>query len=714
MNRQQRRAAAKSPPTAGAANPFAAAVQHHQAGRLAEAEAGYRSVLAAQPGNADAAFNLGVALRALGKLDDANAAYRLAIDIKPDYPEAHYNLGNTLMARGLAGRAVIAYAQALRIKPDHARALGNLALAYSSLGVALMDQGKHGEAAAAFGEALAIKPDYAEAHYNLGNALKLQGKFEEAAAAYVQALRIDPALAEACSNLGNTLADLGRFDEAVAAYGHALRLKPDLAEVHYNLGNARKDQNKLDLAAASFAEAIRLKPAHAGAHANLGIVLMSQGKLDEAAAAYAKAIELKPDDSDTYSNLVFCLNYDDSQTPAQVFAAHREWDARYGGPALRPSHYGNDRAPERRLKIGFVSPDLRIHSVAHFLTPLFESFNRHAVELFAYADVITPDAITAHLRGLTDHWRSTVGLTDDALAEEVRADGIDILVDLAGHTAHNRLRVFARKPAPVQATWLGYSNTTGLASIDYRIVDDITDPPGTADAFASETLLRLPNGFLCYRGSKAAPQPSAPPCLARGFVTFGSFNNAAKVSAATFDVWAKLLTRLPGARLLLKGKAFADAATCASFMSRLQERGVVADRVQLLAWLPDSTAHLSLYEKIDIALDPFPYNGTTTTCEALWMGVPVVTLRGDRHSARVGASLLTQAGFSDWIADSIDVYVETALALAGNTLALRELRRTLRPRLIASPLCDGHAFARKMETAFRTMWRHGCKRSPST
>jgi predicted O-linked N-acetylglucosamine transferase (SPINDLY family) len=712
MNRQQRRATAKAQPS-GAAGQFVSAVQHHQAGRIAEAAAAYRSVLAAQPGHADAAFNLGVALRTLGKLDDAIAAYGQAIAINPGYPEAHYNLGNSLMARGQPANAVIAYAQALRIKPDHARASANLALAYSSLGVALMDQGKHDEAAAAFGEALAIKPDSAETYYNLGNALKHHGKLDDAAAAYVQALRVDPNLAEACSNLGNTLLELGRLNEAVAAYTHALRLRPEQAAMHYNLGNALKDQSKLDLAAATYAEAIRLMPDHAGAHANLGIVLMGQGKLDKAAAAYARAIELKPEDADTYSNLMFCLNYDDSQTSAQLFAAHREWGARYGNPALRPSHYANDRTPERRLRVGFVSPDFRTHSVAYFLRPLFEGFDRQAVELFAYADVIRPDAVTAQLVGLTDGWRSTVGVSDDTLAQQICSDGIDILVDLAGHTAHNRLRVFARKPAPVQATWLGYSNTTGLAGIDYRIVDDVTDPPGTADAFASETLLRIPGGFICYGGSEDAPQPSTPPCLKRGFITFGSFNNPAKVSPATFDVWGRLLTRLPDARLLLKGKAFADAATCASFLSRLGERGVAAGRVQLLAWLPDSTAHLRLYEQIDIALDPFPYNGTTTTCEALWMGVPVVTLLGDRHSARVGASLLTQAGLTDWIADSIDDYVEMALALADNPQGLDELRRSLRPRIAASSLCDGDAFAHKMENSFRAMWRRWCERAPS-
>jgi predicted O-linked N-acetylglucosamine transferase (SPINDLY family) len=336
------------------------------------------------------------------------------------------------------------------------------------------------------------------------------------------------------------------------------------------------------------------------------------------------------------------------------------------------------------------------------------------VEVFCYAGVIRPDAVTAHLRSLADHWLSTLGMADDALAERIRADGIDILVDLAGHTAHNRLRVFAHKPAPVQVTWLGYSNTTGLRAIDYRIVDDMTDPPGAADGFASETLLRLPGGFLCFGAPKDAPEPAAPPCLRTGAVTFGSFNNPAKVSAAAFDVWAQLLIRSPGARLLLKGKPFADEATCAWFLARFRERGIAAERVQLVAWLPSSTAHLGLYEKIDIALDPFPYNGTTTTCEALWMGVPVVTLRGDRHSARVGASLLNQVGFADWIADSVDGYVEIALALAANPAKLQTVRRSLRRRMNESSLCDGSGFARRMENAYRTIWRRWCEASEAS
>lgn len=715
MNRQQRRAAAKGKPPSqvvispgSAAGLFASAVKHHQAGRLPEAEADYRRALTAQPDHADAAFNLGVALRQAGKVDEAIAAYRRAIEIKPGYPEAHYNLGNALMAQGNADEAVAAYTQALRIKPDHARATANLGVAYANLGAGLMDRKQYDEAVAAFDQALRLKPDHAEAHYNLGNALKLQGRPDDAAEAYAQALRVNPKLAEAHSNLGNTLTELGRLDEAIAAHRQAIALKPAAAEVHYNIGNTLKEQGRLDDAAAAYRHAFGLKPDYAEAHGNLGIVLMGQGRLDEAVAAYRRAIEVEPDAADTHSNMLFCLNYDDSQTSDRLFAAHREWDERYGRFA-QPGVHANDRTPGRRLRVGYVSPDFRTHSVACFLTPLFQGHSRQAVEVFCYADVIRPDAVTAHLRGLADHWLSAVGMPDDALAERIRADGIDILVDLAGHTAHNRLRVFARKPAPVQVTWLGYSNTTGLRAIDYRVVDDITDPPGAADGFASETLLRLPGGFLCYGGAQDAPEPAPPPCLKSGAVTFGSFNNPAKVSAATFDTWARLLTRIPDARLLLKGKPFADEATRASFLARLRERGIAAERVQLVAWLPGSAAHLSLYDQIDIALDPFPYNGTTTTCEALWMGVPVVTLRGDRHSARVGSSLLSQAGLTDWIADSTGGYVEIASALAANPGTLDTLRRSLRQRVAASSLCDGNGFARRMENAYRTIWQRWCE-----
>jgi protein O-GlcNAc transferase len=639
MSRKQRRATAKlrrtqNPTSSVITELWAVGLHHHQAGRLAEAEACYRRVLAARASHPEVHVNLGVVLKRQGKLDEAVVAYRQAIGIKPDCAEAYFNLG-----------------------------------------IALADQRKFAGAVVAYRQAIGIRPDHVEAHLNLGNALRDQGK----------------------------------LDEAVVAYRQAIGIKPDHSEAHSNLGVALKDQGKLDEAVVAYRQAIGIKPDHAEAYSNLGNALKEQGELDEAVAAYRQAIDIKPDYAQAHSNLLFSLNYRDKSTAEHVFAAHREWDERHGRRISRPLAYGNGHEVGRRLKIGYASPDFREHPVAYFVEPLLKGHDRQVVEVFCYAEVKRPDTVTGDLQRAADHWLVTVGLSDEKLAQRIQADGIDILVDLAGHTAKNRLRAFARKPAPIQVTWLGYPNTTGLEAIDYRLVDAVTDPVGHADAWASETLVRLADGFLCYGALKDVSEPTVPPCSKTATVTFGSFNNPTKLSAATLDAWATLLSRLSQARLLLKGKPFADPATCALFLARLGERGVAADRVELLGLLPETTAHLALYNQVDIALDPFPYNGTTTTCEALWMGVPVVTLRGDRHAGRVGASLLTQIGLTDLIANSVEQYLEIALALACNPGRLDDLRRSLRPRMAASPLCDGPAFARKMEAAFRTMWQHWCE-----
>ncbi len=686
----------------GVLGPLVAGREHHRAGRFAQAEACYRQVLAVRPDHGDALHLLGVlaqqagrhdraveligralerdprnpyylsdlgaALRRLGRLDEAVAAYREAIRIKPDLAKTHSNLGNALKDLGRLEEAVIAFGQAIRIEPGSAQA-------FSNLGIALQLQGKSGEAVASCREAIRLRPDYAEAYFNLGNALRHQGKLTEAIAAFRQAIQIEPGMAAAFSNLGNALRDRGQLEEAVGAYREAIRLKPDLAQTISNLANALQDQ----------------------------------GKLEEAIAAFRHAITVKPDDPLAFSNLLFCLNRDERVTADGLFDAHQEWDRRFGRTAPRAAAHTNERAAGRRLRVGYVSPDFRLHSVAFFLEPLLRAHDRQAVEVFCYAEVMRPDAVTARLRELADRWLDTVGLSDGELAGRIQADGIDILVDLAGHTSNNRLLVFARKAAPIQVTWLGYPNTTGLQAIDYRLVDAVTDPAGGDDARASETLVRLEGCFLCYGGLQGAPEPAPPPHQKAGFVTFGSFNNPTKMSAATFDAWATLLRRLPEARLLLKAKPFADATARALLLRRFGERGVASERVELEAWVPNTAAHLALYDRIDIALDPFPYNGTTTTCEALWMGVPVVTLRGDRHAGRVGASLLAQAGLTDLVARSVEEYVEIAVALADNPVRRDDLRCCLRPRLAASPLCDGPAFARKVEAAFRRMWQQWCE-----
>ena len=339
---------------------------------------------------------------------------------------------------------------------------------------------------------------------------------------------------------------------------------------------------------------------------------------------------------------------------------------------------------------------------------MLTAHDRAAVEIFCYAEVKRPDEVTERLKALADHWRVTVGLSDEAVAAQVAADGIDILVDLAGHSAANRLAIFARKPAPVQVTWLGYPHSTGLSAIDYRLVDAVTDP--VDDVMASEKLVRLDGTFLCYGPPPDAPQPGPPPSLESGTITFGSFNNPTKYSAATIDAWIELLSRVPGSRLLLKGLPFADASMRALYHTRFSERGIAPQRIMLVGHIPERTTHLAHYREIDVALDPFPYNGTTTTCEALWMGVPVVTFRGDRHSARVGASLLASVGLDELIADDVEQYIALAKGLADDRSRLVQLRSSLRTQMAASRLCDAPRFARKTEAAYRCMWQMWCER----
>ncbi|MBV9970968.1 MAG: tetratricopeptide repeat protein [Xanthobacteraceae bacterium] len=669
-------------------------------GRFDEAVAACREAIRINPDVAEPHCMLGIALHGQDKLDEAVAALREAARIKADLAEAHSSLCRVLKDQHRLDEAITACREAIRIMPHWADA-------HCDLGAIFYEQGRLDDAMIAYREAIRLGPDLATAHSNVGALLYRQGKLDEATQACRAALRIKPDYAEAHCNLGCALFDRRDYDEARAALLRAIRIKPDLAEAHSNLGKVLRDLGEVDEAVKACRQAIRIKPRYADAYMNLGAGVCDQGFIDEAVAAFRAAVELDPALAAAGSGALACINYSDRGSPAALYEAHHEWGKLHGQPLPHPDSYPNERSVERRLRIGYVSPDFRQHSVAYFLEPLLRSHHREAIEVFCYAEVTWPDARTEQFKALADRWVPTVGMSDAALAERIRRDRIDILVDLAGHTAKNRLPVFAAKPAPVQVTWLGYPNTTGLCAIDYRLVDAVTDPDARDEALATETLVRLPGGFLGYGPPGNAPEPSVPPCLSSGTVTFGSFNNPSKLSAGTLEAWARLLTRLPAARLLLKGKPFACAVTRASFVERLRRRGVAKEQIELAPWLPDET-HLARYDQVDIALDPFPYNGTTTTCEALWMGVPVVTLRGDRHAARVGASLLTQIGLSDLIADTVVEYVELAAGLADDPVRLTDLRRSLRPRMAASPLCDAPAFARKIEAAYRAMWQRWC------
>ncbi|MEE8428606.1 MAG: tetratricopeptide repeat protein [Gammaproteobacteria bacterium] len=560
---------------------------------------------------------------------------------------------------------------ALKIEADNADAL-------YALGVHLQVQGRLQEAIPLYHAAVKKKPDQAETHYHLGDALRETAQFYEALNAYREAVRLRPGYIEALNNFAAMLTKLYWHDEAIGILDTAVPLTPEAPQLWINLGRAH----------------------------------LFLGRMPEAVNSFTRAVTADPDMFLAHSNLVTSLNYLPSIEPEEVFAAHRKGEQRFAIRVRRYTTYENSPDPQRCLRIGYVSPDFRSSPVASFFEGVLAKHDSQRVQVVCYAEVYQPDSVTERMQALAHTWRSTCGISDDQVAEQIRADGIDVLVDLAGHTTHNRLMVFARKPAPVQVTYLGYPNTTGLACVDYRFTDQYADPPGTTESFHSEELVRLAHGFLCYRPPPDAPPPGSPPCVRRGGVTFGSFNNLAKVTSEVIDVWSRILAAVPESRLLLKSHALLEASAREFWSARLAEHGIARERTTLLASIRTHHGHLQAYNRVDIALDSFPYNGTTTSCEALWMGVPVVTLAGRVHAARVGCSILSHGGFSDWIAADVESYIEKAVGLAKDKEQLIRLRETLRERLAASSLCDAAGFVRDLEKAYRKMWSAWWTRIP--
>jgi predicted O-linked N-acetylglucosamine transferase (SPINDLY family) len=437
-----------------------------------------------------------------------------------------------------------------------------------------------------------------------------------------------------------------------------------------------------------------------------------QGRIEEAIAAYRRALEIRPGDQWAHSNMLIAMN---SRPPSEhgggLLAEHVEWARRHAA-GLYPAgtaRFGNDSSQGRRLRVGYVSPDFRRHSVAYFVQPILAGHDHQQFEVFCYASVRRPDEVTAALKSQADQWRDIAAMSDEQAAEMIRADRIDILVDLAGHTANHRLTLFARRAAPVQVTYLGYPNTTGLATMDYRLTDAAADPPGTTESHYTERLVRLPHGFLCYMPPGHAPEPRAMSAANGSPITFASFNNLAKVTQAMVGLWAKILRRVPDSILLLKAGALADQATQARVRAEFDRHGIGADRIELRGREPSPARHLAMYHRVDVALDTSPYNGTTTTCEALWMGVPVVTLAGQSHASRVGASLLTCADLAMLIARGEEEYVAIVSQLAHDLERRLALAATLRQKMQGT-ICTARRFLADLEAAYVWMWEQAAKR----
>lgn len=643
---------------------------------------------------------LGAALQAQGK--DALTASQKAAEFLSEDAQAHYNFGVALQDLGRHDNAVASYRRALKVKPDYAEA-------HSNLGVALKELGHLDNAVVSYRQALEIQPNLAKVHSNLGNALKDLGQLDEAVASCLRALEINPDYAEAHNNLGIALKALGQLNNAVASYRRALEIKPDYAEAHNNLGIVQKDLGQLDNAVASYRRALEIKPDYADAHSSLGVALQDLGQLDNALTCYRRALEINPDFHKAHSNLLFLHNYQLAQPAATLLDEAR----RFGNLAARKArpHIDWSNVPEsgKCLRVGWVSGDLRTHPVGFFvegvLAALASNFSGR-LELTAYPSHFRADALTERIKACCHGWYSAAGLSDENLARRIREDGIDILIDLSGHTAHNRLPLFAWKPAPVQASWLGYFATTGVAAMDYLIADPWTIPEAE-EAHFTEKIWRMPETRLCFTPPEVEVTVSPAPSLCNGYVTFGCFNNLTKINEAVVALWAHILRAVPRSRLFLKTKQLQEATVQQRILELFAAQGIDAGRLLLEGHSPRAD-YLAAYQRVDIALDPFPFPGGTTSVEGLWMGVPVITLEGQSFLSRQGVGILMNAGLPDWIAVDTNDYVAKAIAHASNLPRLATLRSGLRQQVLASPLFDAPRFAKHFEAALRGMWTQWC------
>jgi protein O-GlcNAc transferase len=551
----------------------------------------------------------------------------------------------------------------------------------------------------------------ADAYLALGILTQQKGLIEEAEYYYKKVIQMNANSVEAYSNLGIILKQKRQFNEAIACFYKAIQIDSNLIPVYYDLAGTLVDTMKLDEAINICNKILQINTADVFAYYILGNILMTQGKLCEAEICFQRAIQINPYELKPYQAFLMLMSYSRKYSIHTIFNEHLKFARQFEEPLhSKISSYTNERTLDRKLKIGYVSPDFKSHSVAFFIEPVLLSHNRDLFEIFCYSDVSLPDEVTNRIKEYPDQWRNIVGISDEKVAKLVSEERIDILIDLAGHTGGvNRILLFAHKPAPVQVSWIGYPTTTGLSTIDYKIVDNFTDPLGMTEQFYTEKLLRLPEIFLCYLPPKDSPDVNILPALTRGYITFGSFNNYVKVTPEVITLWSRILKAVPNSRLIMKSHSFSDKTTCSHANSLFTSEGIEAERIELLQMVPSIRDHLMLYNQIDIGLDTSPYNGTTTTCEAMWMGVPVVTLAGDTPASRVGVSLLSNVGVKELIAKSYEEYVEIAVNLARNTQRLQLLRERIRDMMRSSPLCDAKRFTANLEIYYRQIWERWCK-----
>ncbi len=572
----------------------------------------------------------------------------------------------------------------------------------------LYKAGRFDQALIAARRILQKSPAQPHANQVAGIILARRGQPEQALFHLARALSASPDDAALHVTHGQVLLSLQRTLDALTAFDHAITLSPTLASAFVGKATALQQHFRYEEAIDCFHAALRLNPDAPDAYLNLANLQLDLARADHAVDTLRQASQRFPENPIIWTTLSNAINYPSGLTSAETLAPHRRYGAIVEkGWRDRAFTFPNTPDPARRLRIGYLSPDMRRHSVAYFLHSILKAHDPAAVEVFCYSLTSHPDDMTDALRSLTHEWRDCAALDDAALEQRIRRDRVDILVELAGHFAGHRLLMLAHRPAPVQITYLGYAHTTGLRNIQYRLVDNFTDPP-TAPAHAAEELFRLPDCFICYTPPDDAPQPAPPPGSTGAPFTFASFNEAKKTSHELVALWARVLAAVPHSRLLLKAASFENTFVRDEVTARLASHGLAPDRIEVVARIPSRAEHLAFYSRVDLALDTFPYHGTTTTCEAMWMGVPVISLIGDRHAARVGASLLHAVGLEDLAAHSPDDYVRIASELASDRPRLAAIRASLRERMRNSPLCDASGFTHNLEAAYRQMWARWC------
>jgi protein O-GlcNAc transferase len=680
---------------------------HHLAG-LAARSAGdgaaaldhLRRAAELSPGREEIWLDLAGLLRAAGRNDDASGALRHALALAPSDPDTWYDLGNARIDLGDGEGAVASWRRALSLRPGHRGALQNLAVTLTALG-------RREAAAEPLRRALALEPEAADLQLLFARQRIDAGAVDEARDALLRLFDLDPGSVdpELCRSVSTALRDAGRNGEAAFLIRRAIALHPGNATLHQHLGVTLSRMQDLAGSTAAFRHAALLDPAHAFALNSYGIGLCTLGQVEAGVRAIARAHRIEPWHTALHSNLALNLQYHPDATADELLAVHRDWDARHGAVWLPPDPAW-DRIPGRKLRIGYVSPDFGQHPVGFFVRDVVALHDRSRFEVVCYSNRTDEDPVTAQIRARADLWVPCASMSHEELAFRIRADRIDILVDLAGHTQGNRLPVFAVKPAPVQASWAGYVGTTGLAAMDWLISDARQSPP-EQDAFSVERIMRLPDCYVCYSPPDYAPEVGPPPFQRNGFVTFGCFNNLAKLNGKVVALWARLLRGRTDRRLRLQTRALAVPQARRALAAAFEAEGVPASQVDLL---PGGfhRQFLDAYNEIDLALDPFPYSGGLTTLEALWMGVPVVTFGGGRFCSRHSVSHLTAAGVPELAADDPEGCLALASDLADDPRRVASYRERLRPLMRRSPLLDHALFTRRLEEAFAAMWRDWC------